>query len=704
MAVPSPLIPKKVSLRSSLFYYQINEDEIIYKNLLMLLLPTIVIAQRPNPDSLKKRLMAAKTDSARYSVTRRLGFYYLDRNRPLSLNYWDQAILIAKKNDHPIDEAFGLALKAFLLMEKGKYPESFQDLQEALRLSENQADENKSWNFEHKVNMHENRLTVLAQIHHKIGVLMEETNNIDEEIIQFKKTIGLCEASKSFDLLGISHMTLAQAYLLDNKLDLALKEFKNAEQVYKHVKFLNYMGSVYLGLAEICLKRGDKIQALQYAHQAVNAATINNTLSELRNSYKYLTDYYLQLRQPDSSIYYSVKTLHVANIIGSKNLGDIYENLYKSYRLKNNRDSIYKYQTLALTAQDSTYQSTIKSLADFQKLSFSEKLKSQALETEKEAIQTRIRVYVLLTVVGVLLLLSIIFYRNYRQKQKANHLLHGQKEQIENQRDNLGKALQELKNTQSQLVQREKMASLGELTAGIAHEIQNPLNFVNNFSEVSTELLDEMDVELDKGDIAEAKSIAADLKQNLEKINHHGKRADFIVKGMLQHSRTSTGERELTNINTLADEFLKLSYHGLRAKDKNFNAELITNFDEKLPKVNIAAQDIGRVLLNLFNNAFYAVNEKKKTAGDDYKPEVTVSTSSTSKEIQIKVKDNGNGIPDAIKDKIMQPFFTTKPTGEGTGLGLSLSYDIVVKGQGGSIEVDTKEREFTGITVKLPIL
>jgi two-component system NtrC family sensor kinase len=673
------------------------------KILLMLLLPTIVIAQRPNPDSLKKRLMAAKTDSARYSVTVRLGFYYLERNRPLSLNYWDQAILIAKKNDHPIDEAFGLALKAFLLMEKGKYPESFQDLQEALRLSENQADENKSWNFEHKVNMHENRLTVLAQIHHKIGVLMEETNNIDEEIIQFKKTIGLCEASKSFDLLGISHMTLAQAYLLDNKLDLALKEFKNAEQVYKHVKFLNYMGSVYLGLAEICLKRGDKIQALQYAHQAVNAATINNTLSGLRNSYRYLTDYYLQLRQPDSSIYYSVKTLHVANIIGSKNLGDIYENLYKSYRLKNNRDSIYKYQTLALTAQDSTYQSTIKSLADFQKLSFSEKLKSQALETEKEAIQTRIRVYVLLTVVGVLLLLSIIFYRNYRQKQKANHLLHGQKEEIENQRDNLGKALQELKNTQSQLVQREKMASLGELTAGIAHEIQNPLNFVNNFSEVSTELLDEMDVELDKGDIAEAKSIAADLKQNLEKINHHGKRADFIVKGMLQHSRTSTGERELTNINTLADEFLKLSYHGLRAKDKNFNAELITNFDEKLPKVNIAAQDIGRVLLNLFNNAFYAVNEKKKTAGDDYKPEVTVSTSSTSKEIQIKVKDNGNGIPDAIKDKIMQPFFTTKPTGEGTGLGLSLSYDIVVKGHGGSITVETKEGEGSEFTVTLPI-
>jgi len=265
------------------------------------------------------------------------------------------------------------------------------------------------------------------------------------------------------------------------------------------------------------------------------------------------------------------------------------------------------------------------------------------------------------------------------------------------------KTLRTLQLTQTQLIQSEKMASLGELTAGIAHEIQNPLNFVNNFSEVSVELVDEMQNELNNGDKDEAIAISEDIKQNLEKIRHHGKRADFIVKGMLQHSRTSTGEKQLTDINVLADEFLKLSYHGLRAKDKSFNAELVTNFDGQLPKVNIAQQDIGRVLLNLFNNAFYAVNQKQKTVGADYKPEVTVSTSIEKNNLVISVKDNGNGIPDAVKDKIMQPFFTTKPTGEGTGLGLSLSYDIVVKGHGGKISVDTKENEFTEFTVWVPI-
>ena len=247
------------------------------------------------------------------------------------------------------------------------------------------------------------------------------------------------------------------------------------------------------------------------------------------------------------------------------------------------------------------------------------------------------------------------------------------------------------------------MASLGELTAGIAHEIQNPLNFVNNFSEVSAELIDEVEEELAKGDVEEARAIAADVKQNLEKIRHHGKRADSIVKGMLEHSKIGSGEKVPADINTLADEFIKLSYHGLRAKDKSFNAELITHFDLHLPKVNVAQQDIGRVLLNMFNNAFYTVNQKQKTTGVDYKPEVTVSTSIEKNNLVIKVKDNGNGIPDAIKDKIMQPFFTTKPTGEGTGLGLSLSYDIVVKGHGGTITVDTKENEFTEFTILLPL-
>jgi len=265
-------------------------------------------------------------------------------------------------------------------------------------------------------------------------------------------------------------------------------------------------------------------------------------------------------------------------------------------------------------------------------------------------------------------------------------------------------ALDNLKATQTQLIQSEKMASLGELTAGIAHEIQNPLNFVNNFSEVSAELIDEVNEELDKGDIEEARAIAADVKQNLEKIRHHGKRADAIVKGMLQHSQAGSGKKEPTDINTLADEYMRLAYHGLRSKDKLFNAELVTHFDTNLPKVNVIPQDMGRVMLNLFNNAFYAVNQKQKTAGANYKPEVMVSTSEEKNNLIIKVKDNGNGIPDAIKDKIMQPFFTTKPTGEGTGLGLSLSYDIVVKGHGGSISVNTKEGEYSSFTITLPII
>ena len=270
------------------------------------------------------------------------------------------------------------------------------------------------------------------------------------------------------------------------------------------------------------------------------------------------------------------------------------------------------------------------------------------------------------------------------------------------QKNELEIIVQELKTTQAQLIQAEKMASLGELTAGIAHEIQNPLNFVNNFSEVSMELLDEMEEELARGDKEEALAIANDIKQNLEKIGYHGKRADSIVKGMLQHSRASTGQKELTNINELADEYLRLSYHGLRAKDKSFNAELITRFDPQVPAINAVQQDVGRVILNLFNNAFYAVQQKQKTVGGNFKPMVEISTAAINGGVQIKIKDNGIGIPDAIKEKIMQPFFTTKPTGEGTGLGLSLSYDIIVKGHGGKIDINSQEGEYTVFDIYIP--
>jgi len=297
--------------------------------------------------------------------------------------------------------------------------------------------------------------------------------------------------------------------------------------------------------------------------------------------------------------------------------------------------------------------------------------------------------------------------QNLAQEQEKQQILADQnivlEQQVSERTAELNQSLTNLKATQTQLIQSEKMASLGELTAGIAHEIQNPLNFVNNFSEVSAELTQELKEELKNGHTEDAIAIADDLEQNLGKIQHHGKRADAIVKGMLQHSQSGSGVKEPTDINLLADEFIRLAYHGLRAKDKGFNADLLTNFDEKLPKVNLVPQDIGRVMLNLFNNAFYAVNQKTKTAGADYKPEVSVSTSTENNHVVIKVKDNGTGMPDAIKAKIMQPFFTTKPTGEGTGLGLSLTYDMVVKGHGGTIQVNSKEGEGSEFIITIPI-
>ena len=275
-------------------------------------------------------------------------------------------------------------------------------------------------------------------------------------------------------------------------------------------------------------------------------------------------------------------------------------------------------------------------------------------------------------------------------------------QEVDRQTLDLRKSLQNLKSAQAQLIQSEKMASLGELTAGIAHEIQNPLNFVNNFSEVNTELIGELQQEVDKGNYEDVKAIANDIKENEEKINHHGKRAGDIVKGMLQHSRSSTGVREPTNINALADEYLRLSYHGLRAKDKNFNAEMITDFDESIGKINIIPQDIGRVLLNLYNNAFYAVNEEKRKNFISYEPTVTVTTRKVENHVLITVSDNGNGIPQKIVDKIFQPFFTTKPTGQGTGLGLSLSYDIV-KAHGGELKVETNEGQGSIFIIQIPI-
>lgn len=277
-------------------------------------------------------------------------------------------------------------------------------------------------------------------------------------------------------------------------------------------------------------------------------------------------------------------------------------------------------------------------------------------------------------------------------------------QKVNEQTIELKKSFEELKATQSQLIHSEKMASLGELTAGIAHEIQNPLNFVNNFSEVSHELVDEMNEELDKGAIEEAKTISVDIKQNLEKVIHHGKRADSIVKGMLQHSRAGSGEKEKTDINNLADEYFRLAYHGLRAKDKSFNATLLSDYDDTIGEVLVMPQEVGRVILNLITNAFYAVKDKQKTMSkESFEPTVSVKTKRENNHIILTVSDNGPGIPAEVQDRIFEPFFTTKPTGEGTGLGLSMSYDIITKGHAGKLEVSSQPDKGTEFTIKIPI-
>jgi len=385
------------------------------------------------------------------------------------------------------------------------------------------------------------------------------------------------------------------------------------------------------------------------------------------------------------------------------NLGMTYKNnnlklagagfLRKVFEVKRKIDSAYYYSQKEANINAEIFSENNRNR--IQSLAFSDQLRAMEEKAKEEAYRNQLKLYGLLTGLSVFFIIAFILFRNNRQKQKANKILEA--------------TLTNLKSTQSQLIQSEKMASLGELTAGIAHEIQNPLNFVNNFSEVNEELLTEMKDELDKGNIADAKTIANDAIENQQKILHHGKRADAIVKGMLQHSRSSSGVKEPTDINALADEYLRLAYHGLRAKDKSFNAKFETDFDASLPKINVVPQDIGRVILNLITNAFYVVNEKKKQQPDGYEPTVSVSTHFSLSsgegrgEAIITVKDNGNGIPETIKEKIFQPFFTTKPTGQGTGLGLSMSYDIVTKAHKGEIKVETEEGKGTEFIVVLPM-
>ena len=491
-----------------------------------------------------------------------------------------------------------------------------------------------------------------------------------------------------FTCFNLGH--LGSMFMQEQKRDSALSIFLESYRLAVEKNLEAATPTTLLSLSDFD-KKENRLQYYRQANQMPFSVRNDDTKSRIASRY---AKYYLEEKKMDSAFYFAnvvYKYSRDANLTAQMSALAL---MGKYYRASQNTDSTLSYLERYYTLKDSLYGNKVVEQA--QSMAYNDMQRQKELEAENAAFKNRMILYFLSAAAIFLMGLAFIFWRSKRKEQDAKKLLQLQKDQME-------QTLVKLKETQSQLIQSEKMASLGELTAGIAHEIQNPLNFVNNFSEVSMELMDEMEDEIGKGDLNEAKIIAIDIKQNLEKINYHGKRADSIVKGMLQHSRAGNNVKEPTNINALADEYLRLAYHGLRAKDKSFNAELETHFDANLPKINMIPQDIGRVLLNLFTNAFYATHQKQKTAKGEYKPSVSVKTSLENEMVEITVKDNGIGIPDAIKDKIMQPFFTTKPTGEGTGLGLSLSYDIVVKTHGGTISIDSKENEYTIFTIRLPL-
>jgi signal transduction histidine kinase len=494
---------------------------------------------------------------------------------------------------------------------------------------------------------------------------------------------------------------MSNYFLLTHQSDSALDYAQTALETCKKLQNVPFERSALSLIAATYAQMGNEKMAQLYFNKSLAIIAYDPVVAKQSFNKNYIP-FLLQNKMFAKALVQSKADFQLGEEYDNNNiklmavgfLRQVYDSLQET-------DSAYFYSRLELSLRDSVFNQN--NINRIQSLAFNQQLSKIEDAGKKAAYESQLKQYALLAGLAIILIIALLLGVNNFNRKKANKLLQKQKEEIEVQKKNVEQTLSELKSTQAQLVQSEKMASLGELTAGIAHEIKNPLNFVNNFSDVNQELVDELQTELKTGNVEEAISISNDIKENEEKINHHGKRADAIVRGMLQHSRKSSGQKEPTDINALADEYLRLSYHGLRAKDKSFNAEIKTHLDESIGKINVIPQDIGRVLLNLFNNAFYAVNEQKNQNSISYNPTVSVKTEKCDNKICITVKDNGKGIPQKILDKIFQPFFTTKPTGQGTGLGLSLSYDII-KAHGGEIKVESKESEGTEFIIQLPMI
>ena len=670
----------------------------------------VVTAQLFEVQSLKLRMASTSNDTLRIGMLDSLALAYSEVDLDSSLYYADQEINLCQKLGYRLSEAFAMNNKGYALLNMGNYPNALRVFLAGLQIAEDKQSEKRLIPVNYRsvggvsasnATPEEYRLQIAGWLHFNTGILYENANNTEKEMFHYSRALKLGEQINHLGLVGIANMNLGRLYLSLGKKDSALICEKKAYDIATKLGFFDYSGSVLLNLGRVYLAMGDKPRAIEYIQRAIAVSNKQQYFRGVIAGKLLMSDIKTKQGETDSGYYYARSALQAAEQLG---LPDLLLRSYTAiadfYKQMNNNDSIVKYQGLIIGIKDSLFNS--RQARQFQNIDFDEAQRQQDMETARKDYSNRLQKYTLIAGLVVFLLIALILWRNNLNKQKAYHQIKKQKEETDFQKNKVEKTLEELKTTQAQLIQSEKMASLGELTAGIAHEIQNPLNFVNNFSDINKDLLIEMNDEIDKGNLNEVKSIAKDVIDNEEKINHHGKRADAIVKGMLQHSRSNSGQKEPTDINALADEYLRLAYHGLRAKDKTFNATMKADFDESISIINIIPQDMGRVILNLIINAFYAVDEKKKKIGDGYEPTVSVSTKKNNGKVEISVKDNGSGIPQKILDKIFQPFFTTKPAGQGTGLGLSLSYDIV-KAHGGELKVETKEGDGSEFIIFLPV-
>ncbi len=677
--------------------------KLLIKLSLLALLPLLSTAQidptwgyvtAQQADSLKSSLLTEKNDTLKLAAYRSLGFYYQDIKRDSGLYFHEQQLELSKKLNRNLWQADAYSQAAYILNGLGNLMKSYEYFSEAMKLAgdeKNESDNWRPWTFSNSKNSHEARISILGMNYQMMGNLWVSLGEPGKYKTSLQEALKLGESVNNGKVIYVASRGIAFAMSPDSAILFLKKSIETGVKAG-----YNRVGFSYLSIARSYVQKGMLDSAIIHIHKAIAKFWADKELVGLPRAYNGLSGIFLGQNKKDSSLFYAKKTIETAQLIGTPDdqLVDAYRILSNVYQLNNDKDNAYKYESLAYQLNDSLKNARITNLTDYQKFAFNEQLRLKKLDEEKTAYANKMNMLGLIALLTGILVVALILYRNNRQKQKANTVLET--------------TLTNLKSTQAQLIQSEKMASLGELTAGIAHEIQNPLNFVNNFSEVSVDLAKELKEELENLEIPEkdkeyVSEIISDLSSNQEKINHHGKRASDIVKGMLEHSRTSTGQKEATDINALCDEYLRLTYQSMKAKDNDFNAAIETHFDPNLPKIDVIPQDIGRVLLNLINNAFYAVNEQSKKVEEGYEPTVSITTLLTANsQLLIAVKDNGSGIPAQIKDKIFQPFFTTKPTGQGTGLGLSLSYDIV-KAHGGELKVETKEGEGATFILNLNI-